>query len=110
MLDPVSRTLKVRCVLENKDHALKPEMYATVAISVDARTGLAIPRASVLRLGEQTVVFVDKGVLPNGLRRFVRVPVTIDERAPEGMVPLKHGLAKGDAIAVTGAQILSSLM
>jgi cobalt-zinc-cadmium efflux system membrane fusion protein len=110
MLDPVSRTLKVRCVLENKDHALKPEMYATVAISVDARTGLAIPRAAVLRLGEQTVVFVDKGASPNGLRRFVRVPVTIDERSPEGLVPLKHGVAKGDVIAVAGAQILSSLM
>jgi cobalt-zinc-cadmium efflux system membrane fusion protein len=110
MLDPVSRTLKVRCVLDNKDHALKPEMYATAAISVDARTGLAIPRAAVLRLGEQTVVFVDKGMAPGGLRRFVRLPVTIDERSPEGMVPLKHGLDKGEVIAVTGAQILSSLM
>jgi len=109
-LDPTSRTLKVRCVLDNTNHALKPEMYATVAISVDAHAGLAVPRASVLRLGDQTVAFVDKGQGPNGVRRFLRVPVTIDERSPEGMVPLTHGLTKGDQIAVSGAQILSSLM
>lgn len=110
MLDPSLRTLKVRSSLENPDHALKPEMYVTVAISVDARRALAIPRTAVLRLGDQTVVFVDRGAAAGGAERFVRTPVVVDERSPAGLVPVKRGLAKGDRVVTSGAQILSSMM
>jgi cobalt-zinc-cadmium efflux system membrane fusion protein len=41
-LDPSTRTAKVRCVIDNADRALKPEMYATLFISVDQRKALAI--------------------------------------------------------------------
>ena len=57
-LDPTSRTARVRCSIPNPSRELKPEMYATVAISVAAPAVAALPRASLLRIGDQTVVFV----------------------------------------------------
>ena len=46
------------------DHLLKQDMYATVTISVASREALALPHGAVLHLGDQTVVFVDRGTLP----------------------------------------------
>ena len=110
MLDPTSRTLKVRCVLDNPKRLLKPEMYATMAISVAPHRSLAVPRDAILRLGDQTVVFLDRGTLPDGRQRLVRYPVSIKERSPTGLVEITRGLSKGDRIAVSGVQILSSLL
>ena len=58
MLDPATRTAKVRATFDNPDRLLRPEMYATVQISVDQKKALAIPRNALLRLGEYKVVFI----------------------------------------------------
>jgi cobalt-zinc-cadmium efflux system membrane fusion protein len=55
-LDPATRTAKVRCILDNTDRLFKPEMYATLYIAVDERKAVAIPRSSLLRLGESTAM------------------------------------------------------
>ena len=52
-LDPTSRTAKIRCTFDNPDRLLKPEMYATVTISVEETKALALPKGAVLRLGDQ---------------------------------------------------------
>ena len=51
-LDPNTRTAKVRCTFDNPDKLLRPMMYATVQVSVDQETTLAIPRNALLRLGD----------------------------------------------------------
>jgi hypothetical protein len=61
VLNAMSRTLKVRIEVENKDEALKPEMFVDVAIKVDLGTRLAIPEDAVLDTGERQLSFVDKG-------------------------------------------------
>src|SRR5262249_55926111 len=76
-LDPATRTARVRCVLENPTGTIKPEMYATLFISVDERRALAIPRGSLLRLGDQLAVFVEKGKAPDGRHIYARTPVTV---------------------------------
>ncbi|MEO8796483.1 MAG: efflux RND transporter periplasmic adaptor subunit [Polyangiaceae bacterium] len=110
-LDPQTRTAKVRCTFANKDNLLKPEMYATVAISVDQRKALAIPRPAVLRLGEQTVVFVElDGTTPDGKHRFERLPVQVDEQEGSHWLPVQHGLNQGDKIVVSGAILIAGMM
>jgi len=106
-LDPSTRTAKVRCVLENTERALKPEMYATLFISVDERKALAIPRGSLLRLGEQTAVFVEKGTAPDGRHVFLRTPVSVDESEGSKWLPVAHGLEKGTRIVTEGGILLS---
>src|SRR5262249_36720888 len=101
-LDPATRTAKVRCSIANPDRKLKPEMYATASIGIDEHQALAVPRTAVLRLGEQTVVFVDAGQAPGGLLKFERRPVTVDEGESGGFVPVTHGLERGEKVVASG--------
>ena len=109
-LDPTTRTAKLRCAIENPDRALKPEMYATVSISVAERRALAIPRPAMMRLGEQTVVFVEVGQAPNGLVRFERRPVAVDEDEGGDFLPVTHGLEPGEKVVTAGAMLLAGMM
>jgi cobalt-zinc-cadmium efflux system membrane fusion protein len=106
MLDPNTRTAKVRCTFDNPDKLLRPEMYATVQISVDQTKALAIPRGALLRLGEYKVVFVEVGE-GEGRVRFERVPVDVDEGESSQWLEVKHGLTAGQKIVVSGAILLS---
>ncbi len=108
-LDPSTHATKVRCTFDNPDGALKPEMFATVKISVDVKKALAIPRSSVVRLGEQTIVFVDRGA-KDDKERFERLPVTVDEGEGSEWLTVDHGLEKGDRVVTGGAVLLSGML
>jgi cobalt-zinc-cadmium efflux system membrane fusion protein len=109
-LDPVSRTAKVRCTFDNPDRLLKPEMYATVTLSVEQTKALALPKGAVLRLGEQTVVFVQTGSTPDGRLKFERVPVQVDEGEGSQWLPVTHGLDKGTKVVTQGAILLAGMI
>jgi membrane fusion protein, heavy metal efflux system len=106
MLDPTTRTARVRCTLANADRKLLPEMYATARISVDRKRKLAIPRSALLRLGEYKVIFVEVGHDDSGAR-FARVPVDVDEGEASPWLQVQHGLQEGQRIVVSGAILLS---
>jgi cobalt-zinc-cadmium efflux system membrane fusion protein len=109
-LDPTSRTAKVRCTFENPDRLLKPEMYATVTISVEETKALALPKGAVLRLGDQTVVFVQTGTTPDGRLKFEREPVQVDEGEGSNWLPVQHGLDKGAQVVTQGAILLAGMI
>ena len=106
MLDPTTRTARVRCTFDNVDELLKPEMYTTVEISVDQRRTLAIPRDAVLRLGEYRTVFVQIGE-SEGRAKFARVPVDLEERESSPWLEVKHGLEPGQKVVTSGTILLS---
>jgi|HubBroStandDraft_6_1064221.scaffolds.fasta_scaffold56438_3 cobalt-zinc-cadmium efflux system membrane fusion protein len=106
MLDPTTRTAKVRCTLANADRKLRPEMYATARVSVDRKKVLAIPRSALLRLGEYKVVFVEVGRDESRVR-FGRVPVDVDESEASPWLEVKHGIEAGQPVVVSGAVLLS---
>jgi cobalt-zinc-cadmium efflux system membrane fusion protein len=108
-LDPQTHATKVRCTFDNTDGALKPEMFATVKVSVDVKKALAIPRSALLRLGEQTVVFVDRGQ-KEGKEHFERIPITVDEGEGSEWLTVDHGLDKGDRVVTGGAVLLSGML
>jgi cobalt-zinc-cadmium efflux system membrane fusion protein len=105
-MDPSTRTAKVRCTFDNPDGKLRPMMYSTVEISVDQRKALAIPRSSIVRMGEYKVVFVEVGEA-DGRVRFERLPVAVDESKASPYVAVKHGVEAGQRIVVNGASIPS---
>ena len=109
-LDKDTRTIKVRCAFDNPDRMLKPEMYATVSISVEERKALALPRGAVLRMGDQTVVFVETGKTPDGRVKFERKPVAVDEGEGGQWLPVDHGVEKGANIVVSGGVLLSGMI
>jgi cobalt-zinc-cadmium efflux system membrane fusion protein len=106
VLDPSTRTAKVRCTFANPEGALRPEMYATMQISVDQKRALAIPRSALLRLGEYKVVFIEVGE-GQGRAQFERVPVDVDEGESSPWLEVKHGLEPGQKVVVSGAILLS---
>ncbi|MGD0675319.1 MAG: efflux RND transporter periplasmic adaptor subunit [Polyangiaceae bacterium] len=106
MLDPVMRTAKVRCTFENPDHALRPQMYATVRVAVDERRALAIPREALVRLGEYKLAFVQTGEA-DGRSSFERLPVDVDDRDGRVWLEVKHGLDAGQKVVVKGTAALS---
>ncbi len=110
MLDPASRTAKVRCTFQNPDRYLKPEMYATITISVEQRKELAIPKGSAIRLGEKTLVYVQRGNAPGGRLVFETLPVEIDEGEGGKWLPVSKGLAAGDKVVTAGTVLLSGMM
>ena len=109
-LDAATRTARVRATLSNPDHALKPEMYATVSISVPRTRALAIPRDALLRLGDQLVVIVQLGRSESGLTRFARRAVKVDESVTGDVVPVLQGLSAGDTVVVRGGLLLSGMI
>jgi cobalt-zinc-cadmium efflux system membrane fusion protein len=109
MLDPTTRTAKVRCTFANVERLLKPDMYATATISVASRNALALPKTAILHLGSQTVVFLDHGPGgPDGKHDFERVPVAVDEALGGRWLPVLHGLNPGDNVVTSGAEALES--
>jgi membrane fusion protein, heavy metal efflux system len=106
-LDPGSRTAKVRCVFDNTDRFLRPMMYATVQISVDQKTALAIPRDALLRIGDQKIVFVEVGE-GDGVVKYKSVPVDVDEGESSQWLEVKKGLLAGQKIVTAGAILLAA--
>jgi hypothetical protein len=100
----------VRAVVKNGDGALRPEMYATVRIATGVHRSLALPRAAVFRQGEQTWIFAQIGRTEDGLFRFVRKPVRVDENEGGDLLPVLSGLSRDETVVVTGAIQLSGLI
>jgi cobalt-zinc-cadmium efflux system membrane fusion protein len=109
VLDPQLRTARVRCVVDNSDHLLRPEMYEAVTIQVPGKKLLAVPRAALLRVGEETIVFVDVGEQA-GKRVFQRRRVTADEGRSGGLVPVAGAVLPGERVVVKGAVFVLGML
>jgi membrane fusion protein, heavy metal efflux system len=99
-VDPQTLTLKVRVVLPNPHHRLKPQMYATVSITNQSRDAILVPATAVIRDGISTYAFVQSGENKYD-RRDVRVGETHD-----ATVEITGGLHEGDRVISTGAELL----
>jgi cobalt-zinc-cadmium efflux system membrane fusion protein len=109
-LDPVARTARVRCSIANPNRALKPEMYATVSIGVAGSSVPAVPRSAVLRIADQTVVFVQVGQAQDGRLKFARKIVAVNEDEGAEYVPIVRGLGVGERVVTAGGILLSGML
>jgi cobalt-zinc-cadmium efflux system membrane fusion protein len=109
-LDPLTRTARVRCSVENPDRALKPEMYATVGIGTEGNRAPAIARSAVLRLADQNVAFVYAGDLPGGRLRFTRRVIAVNDEDGGDLLPIVGGLSPGERVVTSGAILLSGML
>jgi len=100
VVDPETRTVKVRTEVPNADGRLKPDMFANVQIITDShRTAISIPEAAVLEDGGKTVVFIAEG---NGYaKREVHEGIKGD-----GRVEIIEGLQAGDKLVIKGNYLL----
>ena len=110
MLEAQTRTARVRCAMPNPDRRLKPEMFAAVTIASGGTTRLALARSALLRLGDQTVAFVEVSPPGAGVREFQRRPVAVADEGGGVFVPITRGINPGDRVVTRGAILLSGMI
>jgi cobalt-zinc-cadmium efflux system membrane fusion protein len=100
VVDPDTRTVKVRTEVANPDGRLKPDMFANVQIVTALnRTAISIPQSAVLNDEGKTIVFVADG---NGYKkRQVQPGIQNNDR-----VEIVDGLTAGDKVVVKGNYLL----
>jgi len=98
VVDPNTRTIKVRAWVNNESHKLKPEMFARLHIQVgDAAPFLSVPKEAVLEIdGGQFVLVVDEQ------GRYVRQAVKVAPASADH-VRILEGLSPGQRIVTKGA-------
>ena len=101
LVDTVSRTVKIRCVLKNADHRLKPEMFARIELKNAAgHKSLVIPARAVISDGEKSrVIVADEGGL------FHVRPAEVGPEV-DGKVRVLAGLKPGEKVVTDGAIFL----
>jgi cobalt-zinc-cadmium efflux system membrane fusion protein len=101
IVDPATRTIKVRAQVNNESHKLKPEMFARLQLDVSAAAPvLAVPREAVLEAdGKQFVYVVENG------NRYVKRDVKAVSISP-GKVRMLEGLSEGERIVTKGAVLI----
>lgn len=103
VVDPNTRTIKVRAWASNEQHKLKPEMFARLHIQIgDANPFLAIPKEAVLEEdGKEFIYVVEAG------GRFVKRQVKV-ATASADLVRVLEGLTPGERIVIKGAILIKS--
>ena len=106
VVDPTTRTTKVRCNLKNLNQKLKPEMSARIRIMkpVSESLALAVPREALIRIGDEDFVFVEKTEMEYERRRVVAGPTSGD------LVEIHEGLKAGERVVVKGALLLEGAL
>jgi len=100
VVDPDTRTVKVRTEVSNQDGRLKPDMFANVEIVTDLhRTAISIPLSAILDDGGKSVVFVADG------NTFKKKVVTIGLKSND-RAEIIDGLNAGDKVVVKGNYLL----
>lgn len=96
-VNPQTRTVTVRTVVENSDRKLKPDMLASMRITGTPLQQIVIPESAIVRESNKDYVYIDEGE-----NTYLRVPV---ELGPEigDLRPVIAGLSIGQLIVTDGA-------
>jgi cobalt-zinc-cadmium efflux system membrane fusion protein len=98
VVDPATRTVKIRCLADNKSHKLKPEMFAKVdVLNAAGHKIILVPAQAVLNDGDKSIVIVAS---EGNTFRSRRVEVGPEM---EGKVRLLGGVRPGEKIVTDGA-------
>ena len=101
-LDPNTRTLQARVVVDNKGEKLKRQMYCTVIVTAGTvNNAIAVPDAAVLR-DDENLPFV---YVESGANQFGRRSVRIGE-STNGETQIVSGLSAGDKVVGNGSLFL----
>lgn len=104
VVDPDTRSVKVRAILPNPDRTLRPGMLMTVAVHARARSAAAVPELALVAQGESSFVYV---LQPDGTVKRTAVKTGIRQN---GLVEIREGLRPGIQIVTEGVVKLADGM
>lgn len=100
VLDPDTRTAKVRIAYPNKDGRLRPAMFANVILRTWDTQELTIPTTALVMSGDHTTVFVQ--VAEN---TYEQRPVMTGEQQGDRTI-IKSGVQAGDKVLIREGALL----
>lgn len=101
LLDPNTRSTKVRIELDNAKGLLRPGMFATaVFVSQDKVPRIVVPATAIFRLHDKDWVF-----FPLGGKKFRRSEVQIGATDADGTQQIVAGLRDGDQVVGNALQL-----
>jgi cobalt-zinc-cadmium efflux system membrane fusion protein len=101
VIEPDSRRNKLRIAFANADHALKPNMFATVTLLGAQQSRVVLPSSALLMNNDRTSVFV--AVAPWTFERR-----TVDPQLEEGTsIAIRSGVEAGEQVVVRGGILLN---
>jgi len=101
VVDPTTRTVKVRFLVSNPAARLKPEMFASVKIFLNEQaTAITVPASAVFSEGGKNYVYVQTGT-----REFTRRNVEVSPD-PSGRMRVTAGLKAGEKIVSERAMLV----
>jgi cobalt-zinc-cadmium efflux system membrane fusion protein len=100
VLDPNTRSAKVRIVLDNHDGSLRPGMFAVAKFRSRKLTDrVVVPSTAIMRLHDKDWIFRKEGD-----KSFRKVLVQADGLAPDGMQELREGAKPGDEVVANALE------
>lgn len=102
MVDPQTRTVKVRIEMNNKDGRLRPEMFGRIRHASGMESRPLIPSSAVVEGEGQQVVWREIGA-----GRFEKTRVALGSRLGDKVAVLK-GVTDGDRVVADGVMLLQS--
>lgn len=102
VLDPMTRTVRIRAVLDNAEGLLKPEMYVNATLQINLGEVLAVPEQAIFSTGEKNIVFVTK---PGSV--FEPRDVIIGAKS-SGFSEIKSGVTEGELVVTSGNFLIDS--
>ena len=109
VIDPATRTARVRCSVANPDRSLRPDMVPTLAVGGSVRRVVALPRSALLRVSDGVIVFVAEPRQEGGSLAF-RPRRVIPAASAGDRVTIAAGLVPGESVVVSGAVFLLGLL
>ena len=101
LLDPDTRTVKVRLPFDNRDGSLKPGMFAEATLSSRPHQGILVPMAAVIQGGFSSRAFVE-----TGLWRFSPREIKLGAQIGQ-QIEVLGGLKAGERIVVKDGVLLN---
>ena len=96
LVNPRTRSARVRAHLGNPKDLLKPDMFMNVKISINLGSVLVVPESAVMFTGTRKLVFLDQGEGRFQPRELV-VGIKVDD-----YFQVLSGLEEGDRVVVSG--------
>ncbi|HET7108062.1 MAG TPA: efflux RND transporter periplasmic adaptor subunit [Candidatus Acidoferrum sp.] len=100
VLDPDTRTAKVRIAYANKDGRLRPAMFANVILRTWDTQELTVPTTALVMSGDRTTVFVQVSA-----NSYEQRPVVAGEQQGDRTI-IKNGVQAGDKVLVREGALL----
>jgi Cu(I)/Ag(I) efflux system membrane fusion protein len=125
LVDPNTRSIKIRALMDNPNKALKADEYVQGNVVMENKTALLIPTDAIVRTPDGPVVYKQVAHVPNDLppggletkklenfmdsMDFKKIPVTLgSERA--GMTAIINGVSAGDDVVSDGGLLLDAAL